>query len=663
MRSLSLALLSTSLVHEAAACTALAVDGEASVSGYAYAVENVDCDNCDFRLTYVPPQDYPQDAKRPVYLQKAAYPRYVGYDRSEIYRPVEGQKAFEAAMQIPQVSHTFGYYESACPLMNDQGLGIAESSCSAMLLNKAPTDIANNRSTPVAILDAAALMQLVLERCATAKCGVELMGQLCEDYGYLPFFGEPTQGVARRGVGLEWDDAGEAYTLADKSGEAWVVHVLGGVEGHIKSIWAAQRVPKGHVAPVANEFTIGELPEEPNEDFLFPRNIREAARVSGLWDGHGSFHFSRVFAPAALYHSAPASSTPIPLYSSLRKWRLLSLFAPSLELKFEREQINLPFSVKAERKVTRRDIMAAMRDHYAGTEFDMTKGILAGPWGTPFRPEGKPQDVDGLTFSDVPRGISILRSIYSTISETGPDGARFWFGPDTAATSVYMPIDHRTTSLSPMMFTGTYRNFTRESAFWAFNYVANWMQLNYQGMSTEDVQPRQVAWQDTLEHELAALGNAGVDELTQWQTGVQERIVRDWWKLADTLVVKWNDFENFDEKCSGCAWKYPTDFAKMVGLSNDIHPVWVAPALEPPAETVGYVPSSVSLPRVWDHAARVWKDWAPVSTQLVATAPERPNALGFMQAAVFGAVIFIAGFAVGRRQPVRVHACQEPLIA
>merc|ERR1719161_2512042 len=100
-----------------------------------------------------------------------------------------------------------------------------------MLLNKAPNS-ADNRSVPVAILDAAALMQLVLERCSTARCGAELMGQMCEDYGYLPFFGEPTQGITRRG--LEWDDAGEAYVLADRSGEAWVVHVLGGVEGVIK---------------------------------------------------------------------------------------------------------------------------------------------------------------------------------------------------------------------------------------------------------------------------------------------------------------------------------------------------------------------------------------------------------------------------------------------
>merc|ERR1740133_141054 len=98
---------------------------------------------------------------------------------------------------------------------------------------------------------------------------------MVEAYGYLPFFGEASKGVVEGRV--VWDDSGEAYVLADASGEAWVVHVLGGVEGIIKSVWAAQRVPKGHITVVANTFVLEELPAEPNEDFLFPTSIRRAA--------------------------------------------------------------------------------------------------------------------------------------------------------------------------------------------------------------------------------------------------------------------------------------------------------------------------------------------------------------------------------------------------
>ena len=123
-----------------------------------------------------------------------------------------------------------------------------------------------------------------------------------------------------------------------------------------------------------------------------------------------------------------------------------------------------------------------------------------------------------------------MRSIYSTISESGPEGARVWLGLDTAATTAYIPLDHRSTPLSPVMFTGTYMNFTRESAFWAFNYVAKWMQLNYKGMMIEDVAPRQEAWLATAERELFCLESASVEEVSQWQ-------IPDAWRLSDEAMV------------------------------------------------------------------------------------------------------------------------------
>eukprot|EP00929_Paragymnodinium_shiwhaense_P074970 TRINITY_DN3833_c0_g1_i1.p1 TRINITY_DN3833_c0_g1~~TRINITY_DN3833_c0_g1_i1.p1 ORF type:complete len:696 (+),score=161.97 TRINITY_DN3833_c0_g1_i1:65-2152(+) len=675
----ALATLLSIAVREADACTALAIEGEASETGSGFAVENVDCNNCDFRLAYVPPRDYEQGTKRPVYLQKAVYPRWVGYGRGEIYHPLEGQTPFEAATHIPQVEHTYGYYESACPLMNDQGLGIAESSCAAFLLNKAPTDKTDNRSVPVAILDAAALMQLVLERCATARCGAELMGQLCETYGYLPFFGEPTPGrILGRSA---FDDAGEAYTLVDKTGESWVVHVLGGVEGVIKSVWAAQRVPKGHVAVIANDFIIGDLPDEPNDDFLFGKNVHRAAIEAGLWDGKGTMHFTNTFAPDDTYFEAPSGSIPIPLYGALRKWRLLSLVAPSLNLKLPLNAKELPFSVKAEKKLSHRDVMEMMKDHYKGTEFDMSQGILAGPFGTPFRLEGGPK------FGQVPRGISIFRSIYSMIAQSGPQGSWVWFGPDTAATSVYVPLDSRTGALDASYHTGTYTNFTRESAFWAFDFVNNWMQLNYKGMMEQDVGPRQQKWQDVIDKEREEKNVAAMtaEEVKAWQLGVQRRVVADWWTFSDQLVMKWNDMSHSHGEVTEGTYGYPADWAKMVGFTNSIHPLWVKPAPRPePLEAApGYVPACTSLPQQFDQTGMKWVDYtvpvcsleeaaaanaaeADAAAQLVAPAATQQG-MGPMHMTVFGVVVFIAGsfsgFAVGRRGGVKAENVYEHLLA
>merc|ERR1712039_860247 len=141
------------------------------------------------------------------------------------------------------------------------------------------------------------------------------------------------------------------------------------------------------------------------------------------------------------------------------------------------------------------------------------------------------------------------------------------------------------------------------------------MQLNYKGMMTEDVQPRQDSWQDIIDAELVEWrkqGQIDLDALSKWQIGLQDRVVADWWRLADKLVPKWNDGERSDEKRIGASWGYPPEYAKMVGLSNDIHPVWVQPASAPPADMPGYVKPSASLPRVWDHSARKWKGYSLV---------------------------------------------------
>lgn len=51
-------------------------------------------------------------------------------------------------------------------------------------------------------------------------------------------------------------------------------------------------------------------------------------------------------------------------------------------------------------------------DYYAGTEFDLSQGMLAGPWGTPYRLEG-----GKAFFGQIPRGISIPRTSYSFLGQ------------------------------------------------------------------------------------------------------------------------------------------------------------------------------------------------------------------------------------------------------
>jgi len=45
----------------------------------------------------------------------------------------------------------------------------------------------------------------------------------------------------------------------------------------------------------------------------------------------------------------------------------------------------MPLWVKPDRKLSVHDVMELMRDHYEGTEMDMTKDIGAGPYTCPYR--------------------------------------------------------------------------------------------------------------------------------------------------------------------------------------------------------------------------------------------------------------------------------------
>jgi dipeptidase len=46
----------------------------------------------------------------------------------------------------------------------------------------------------------------------------------------------------------------------------------------------------------------------------------------------------------------------------------------------------MPLYIKPEKKLSVQDVMSLMRDHYEGTELDMTKGVAAGTYEMPYRP-------------------------------------------------------------------------------------------------------------------------------------------------------------------------------------------------------------------------------------------------------------------------------------
>lgn len=193
------------------------------------------------------------------------------------------------------------------------------------------------------------------------------------------------------------------------------------------------------IAVIANQFVIREVVRD-SPDFMYSENLWDVAKRAGFWsEADGPLDFVKVYA-------VPRAHSP---YATRRVWRVFQIAAPSIVLPADTDPkaLNYPFSVKVDRKLTAQDVMQMNRDHYEGTQFDLTKGLAAGPYGDPNRFDMAP--VDNLTFVDILQGsyersISLFRTSYSFVSQARahvPDSlSLLWFSQYAPSTSSYAPF-------------------------------------------------------------------------------------------------------------------------------------------------------------------------------------------------------------------------------
>lgn len=574
-------------------CTSIVVSSGATQDGSALTSHANDCSDCDWRVVPVPAKDHAPGSMRKVYdAVWDQYPRLVDTDRAELYHAAAGVNSSKVLGEIPQVAHTYALWEASYGLMNEKGVGMGESTCFGLLSGKGIAD------GGTALFTVGNLMAVALERCDNARCAIRTMGDLAERYG---FYGE--------------DDgpsgAGETVTVVDKSGESWVFHILGGLPekegskyaGRRGALWAAQRVPDGHVAVVANAFIIREVHPEDTENFIVHDGLFELAQEAGLWDGVGTFDFVATMMPDMTSFKVGAGYVNYMI--NLRMWGVYRKAAPSLHIPLDGNQRNYPFSVPVDKKVSHLDVMDWFRDHYEGTEYDMTMGVQAGPFGSPNRITG------GTGALEIPgqyaRGISLHWTSYTVLLQSGGSSQQpvAWFAPDTSSSSVFVPFFANALKSGgdgrydqPTYGRGSLKTFAFGAtggedglpapAWWAFDFVANWMELTYSNMSKTYVFPaveklqRQVA--DAVA--VSATPESTNSDLADVQTRVQREVVTNWWKFAEQMVVRYNDrMFNFGENDPTAVHVFglPTFWLEMSGYGQDSYkPQWVAPTVEVP---------------------------------------------------------------------------------
>lgn len=519
------------------ACSTFAVGKHATVDG-SVIVSHSDDDISDGRIIYVPAADHPAGSVRNVYYDDCSLGsdktynatearRYIGSDRGPGYDT--GDYAPSKPLgSIPQVLHTYAYFDSSYGVMNEHQLSIGECTCGAK--------VQPNPEPGKRIFYTAELARVALERCKKAKEAVKLAGLLIAKYGYY--------------------GTGETLLFGDPE-EVWVMEMCGyDMEGS-DGIWVARRVPDDGFFAAANEFRIRTVdPKDP--DTLFSDNLFDVCRnIFGWQPDSGPLDWLRTVSYGEYSH---------PYYSLRRVWRAMSLVAPSAGLKPWVESgysDAYPFAIKPDKPLSVADVAAVYHDSYEGSEFDPTQTLAAGPWGDPTRFDVNPdQDEDTFNLNEYhpdgawERPISIYRCGFYWINQSRSDvpdpvGALCWLGLHRPSTSCLMPLYPGLHGMPKALETMTILQLQRESAWWAFAAVGNYASLKWCYM-IRDIKGRAAVREgisakerfETEARALELLETEGEEACRAWLGERCHKVVHetmaDWWKLFDDLIVKYN---------------------------------------------------------------------------------------------------------------------------
>lgn len=451
--------------------------------------------------------------------------------------------------QIPQVESTYTYFNIGYPFMNEKGVVMSEFTWSGR----------SEVNSAEGLFVIANLEMLGLQRADTAREAVQVMGDLAEEYGYR--------------------DGGECLLVADQN-EVWIFEICGGgplwTQGSDApgAHWAARRVPDDQVYTGANRSRLGVIDFNDTENYMWSTDITALPEQMGWWSEGEDFNFTKIFNPQPYGYE---------FYASRREWRVFSLLAPSQDFPILDRQSHYDFTIKPDELVSVQDIMDIYSDHLEGTEYDMTQGLAAGPFGNPHRwqlaKDNKPEDAAD---EDWEREIAQFRCSYSFVAELRPDmpgeiGSVLWFGEDAPDTTVYTPIYAGTTSVPEEWSTGDRKSFDQNCAWWAFNFIGNYAQLNWNAMypvireKKASIESEYFAEQADVDAKALELYNSsGVDAareyLTDYVYNNMEELNDEWWAFAWQLVGTYYDGIHIEEDGSSTTLGYPTEWLEEVGF-------------------------------------------------------------------------------------------------
>lgn len=534
---LMLTLFSISLSQ---ACTTMIITKGASADGSMMVAHSDDDELGDQRMVLVP--SHLQEGYRNIYLHVNNYPRIVSTSRGPGYN-TPGFHETEILYKLPyqeiwkilgyEVPQSYAYFDGGYGIMNEYNLMMGECTDGANF-EPEPNSL-RTAGKPLRVFYSAELSRLALENCKTAREAIKLMGAILDKYGYY--------------------ETGETLLVADEN-EAWVFEMCAIPDEKYHSAWVAQRVPDGEIFVAANEFRIRYLIKDDPDNFIYSPLLIPGLKKVGWWDEakDGPVDWLKAVSPGEYNH---------PYYSLRRVWRVFDRVNPDLAFSPWVEDgytFYYPFSIKPRRKLTPEDIFKLYRDHYEGTEFDLTKGVAAGPYGDPHRftgpYDGNQNDISSKTqmTGAWERAISVFYQGYTYLCQVRPDHPEItkgllWFGPDVSYTTCFIPTYSKVNQLAETFQIGTPQELNFNMAWWSFNFVNNYSRLNFQLITNANIKP--------LQHELESRSIALIQKTDEAIKGLDETaaremitsvcmdnandIVKEWWQMATRMVSKYSD--------------------------------------------------------------------------------------------------------------------------
>jgi dipeptidase len=341
---------------------------------------------------------------------------------------------------LAQVQQTVGFLWLQIPdaefgdsYINENGVVIASNQCSS------------REDKPVLTNGGIGFMlrRIMAERATSAKNAVEIAGGLINQWGYY--------------------SSGRTYVIADST-EAWVLHAVKGKH------WIAQRVPEDHAAVIANRYTIEKVDLADKENYLGSPDIIDYAVKRGWYrpGKDGDFNFAKAYSLPGNYKAE---------LNVLRQWRGTALLAK----KRYKPDEPLPFSFSPRKNVKPMDLINVLRDHYEGTEYDLTDGYKE---GSPNRTEKRTICTESTQYAFVTQFREKLPKEIAHrvwIAFRRPDSNAFtpWYVSITAPPEGYNRGNSETALQNHFKVSPSSLKFNPNYAFWSFAKLSDLVDQNY----------------------------------------------------------------------------------------------------------------------------------------------------------------------------------------